>query len=306
MAFIERPGARIWWEAQGAGTPVLIVQGIGQSADASWRILPALLAAHTVLLTDNRGSGRSLMTNLLTNPACTVTEMAEDVAAVIQTAGLGPVHLVGLSMGGLIAQELALTRPELVATLVLACTSPGGPDAVPMSAAALAPAGSAAGGPGRARPGGGRLEAAVAAARISYAPRTPTPAVRADARVLLARPFSHTGYAAQLQAIAGYPGSLPRLGALGMPVLILHGSADLVVPPANAALLAAAIPHARCEILSGAGHVLTTDATAALSRAILDFTMGVDVGVDAGVGVGGGSTGKAMVGGAGPGRRARR
>ena len=124
---IERAGARIWWETRGhGGTPVLIIQGLGYPSDASWRLLPGLLTRHTVIVMDNRGAGRSSVPK----EQWGVEAMAADAGAVIEAAGLGPAHVIGLSMGGLIAQELALRSPDLVRSLMLGCTSPGGPDAI--------------------------------------------------------------------------------------------------------------------------------------------------------------------------------
>ena len=128
MAVIERGSARIWWEARGTGSPLLIIQGIGYPSDASWRLLPGLLTRHTVIAMDNRGVGRSSVPD----EQWGIEDMAADAEAVLRAADLGPAHILGLSMGGLVAQELALRSPELVATLMLGCTSPGGPDAILM------------------------------------------------------------------------------------------------------------------------------------------------------------------------------
>ncbi len=264
MAVIERGSARIWWEARGTGSPLLIIQGIGYPSDASWRLLPGLLTRHTVIAMDNRGVGRSSVPD----EQWGIEDMAADAEAVLRAADLGPAHILGLSMGGLVAQELALRSPELVATLMLGCTSPGGPDAILM------------------RPDvaeqfteWGNLpaeQAAWRAAPVIYGKDTPAAAIKADIDVRMARPTSRVGYGKQLYAVATYAGCLPRLRDLRQPVLVLQGTADLIVPKANADVLLAAIPQARLHLMQGAGHIFTTDAVDSAVEAILDFTAEAD------------------------------
>lgn len=237
----------------------MIIQGLGYPSDASWRLLRRLGEQHTVVLVDNRGVGRSDV------PAgdIAIEEMAADAAAVIEAAGLGPLHLVGFSMGGLIAQELTLTRPDLVRTLVLGCTSPGGSAAVPFTEEVGAHLAELATLPAR--------EAAERSARVVYGPGSADADILEDIDVRMARPTSREGYLAQLMAVGRYRGAMGRLGGVDRPVLILHGDADLLVPPANAQVLARAIPGARVHTLAGAGHIFTTDATHESVTAILDF-----------------------------------
>lgn len=272
MPMLDRPGAQIWWESRGTGSPVLLIQGLGHPSDAAWRILPALLTWHTLVLTDNRGVGLSEVPRA----RFTIEDMAADAAGVLEAAGTGPAHVVGFSMGGLIAQELALHRPDLVRSLTLGCTSPGGPHAVLMSRRvahlfdhllAFTP-----------------REAAERAAAVSYTRGTPLAAIRADTEVRMARPVSRLGYARQLDATARYAGSLRRLPKLACPTLVLHGDKDQIVPPRNAELLHRAIPGSQLRILHQAGHIFTTDATAATTEALLDFFEQADLGAASALG----------------------
>lgn len=237
---------------------MLIVQGLGYPSDASWRLLPGLSLRHTVIQFDNRGVGRSDVGDR----DFEIGDLAADAIAVIEATGLGPVHVVGFSMGGLVAQEVALTRPELVCTLTLACTSPGGPDAVPPTPRVAALLAELATLPAR--------DAAERAARIVYAAGTPVSDIVDDTNIRMANPTSRAGYLAQLRAVNRYPGTLSRLHVISVPVLIVHGDADRLVPPANAELLAGAIRGSRMHLIAGAGHILTTDATAELIETILD------------------------------------
>ncbi|MBP8880635.1 MAG: alpha/beta hydrolase [Dermatophilaceae bacterium] len=261
MPMIERAGARIWWETRGhGGTPVLIIQGLGYPSDASWRLLPGLLTRHTVIVMDNRGAGRSSVPK----EQWGVEAMAADAGAVIEAAGLGPAHVIGLSMGGLIAQELALRSPDLVRSLMLGCTSPGGPDAILLRPDVAEMFNELVALPAE--------QAAWRSARVTYSEATPAADIKADIDVRMARPTSREGYGKQLMATATFEGTLARLRDLRLPVLVLHGTSDLIVPVANADTLIHALPQAQLHLMPGAGHIFTTDATASAVGAMLDFT----------------------------------
>ena len=266
MPSLVRPGARIWWEATGSGSPLLIIQGLGYSLDASWRLVPELAKRHTVVQLDNRGVGRSDVPSA----DIRIEEMAADAAAVVEAAGLGPVHLIGLSMGGLIAQEMLLTRPDLIRSVVLGCTSPGGLAAVPFSPAVAAHLAELATLPAR--------EAAEQSAHVVYSTAMAAD-IQADIDIRMAHPTSRAGYVGQLMAIGRYEGTLSRLPLVLHPVLVIHGSEDQLVPPANAEILAREIPGSRTHLVAGAGHIFTTDATDETLSTILDFVAEHDLDV---------------------------
>src|SRR5206468_12644520 len=121
-------GVNIAYEVLGEGEPLTLVHGLAYDR-AGWGGLPAALSAHfRVVLVDNRGVGES---DAPPGPY-TVAGMAEDVVTVLDDAGIERTNLFGVSLGGYIAQELALTYPERVDKLILASTAPGGAKAVPM------------------------------------------------------------------------------------------------------------------------------------------------------------------------------
>jgi 3-oxoadipate enol-lactonase len=246
---VQRAGAEVWWTESGTGPPLLLIHGLGYPSDAWWRLLPRLSARFRVLVFDNRGVGR---TGVPAGPI-QIETMADDAAHVITAAGERSAHVFGASMGGLVAQELALRHPFLVRSLVLGCTSPGGGAAIPSEAAAQ--------GFLQSRTTMTAREAAEASVPLVYADSTPRDWVAEDIEVRMAIPTTAAGYAAQLGAVLAYGGALDRLPGLQIPTLILHGTLDRLVPPENAPLLADAIGGARLEWLEGAGHIFTTDQT---------------------------------------------
>lgn len=259
MPYLDRGDARIYWEAEGEGQPVLLIMGLGYPCDMWYRTVPALAERYRAVIFDNRGVGR---TGVPPGPY-PVEMLADDSAAVAQAAADGPVHVIGISLGGVIAQELALRHPQLVRSLALLATHPGGRDAVPLTDAALDLLG---------RRGQMDLrEAAEISIPFVYAAGTPRERIDEDIDVRMRRPTDPLGYTHQLQGVVSYGGAYDRLGTIEVPTLVVHGSADALVPPANAPLIAAAIPGARLEIFEGASHILPTDSTEELNRLLLEF-----------------------------------
>ena len=261
MSVVQREdGAEIWWEATGPqGAPaVVLVMGLGYPAAMWWRQLAALVERYRVLVVDNRGAGH---TGDVVGAPYTVPMMAADVAAVLEAAGETSAHLVGISMGGTIVQELALSRPELVRSLVLMATHSGIAHAVmnPEAVAML-----------QARGTMTADEAAEASIPFNYAPTTDRALVEQDWAVRLPLACTAEGYLAQ--ATGGFTWtSLDRLPALDVPTLVVHGELDRLVPPANGELLAKTVPGAELEVVAGANHVLTTDKAAEVNALLLGW-----------------------------------
>ncbi len=264
MPFLDRSSVKVWWDTVGRGTPLLLIQGLGYQSDASWRILPALRARHTIILLDNRGVGRSDVPE----GTFTISDLAGDAAAAIEAAGRGPAHVAGFSMGGLIAEQLTIDRPDLVRTLTLGCTSPGGSVAIPFTREVAEQFTDWGDLPPR--------EAALRAAGVCYARSTAPEAIAADIRVRMKRPTDRRGYLHQMRAVAQYSGAAARLSRVQKPALIVHGSADLIVPVENADILAELLPRSLTVVFAGAGHIVMTDAGDRLTEAMLEFTVAHD------------------------------
>lgn len=247
MTWLECPdGARIWWSEQGSGDAVVLVMGLGYPSDMWFRVAPALAARHRVLLLDNRGAGR---TGDVPGAPYRVETMAADVLAVLDAAGEDAAHVVGVSMGGLVAQELALSAPGRVRSVVLAATHAGAAHATwdRKALVLLARRGSM---PAR--------QAAEASVPFNYAPETPRQRIEEDWAVRLPLASTLKGYRAQAEGTAAWS-SLRRLGTLRAPTLVLHGDADRLVPPDNGRRLAREIPGAELVLLPGANHLFFTD-----------------------------------------------
>jgi len=258
MAFVENQGARIYWDEQGQGEPVLLIMGLGYPSGMWYRTRPPLAARYRTIALDNRGSGLSD-----TPPGpYSIPQMASDAAAVLDAAGIEGAHVFGVSMGGMIAQEFALQYRQRVFSLILGCTAAGGPTAVRAEAEATWMV--------MNRDKMSPEQAAGAAVPFIYDQTTPREWIEEDLSVR--RPWfpSAEGYAAQLQGILAWE-SYSRLGQIIASTLVIHGESDRLVPPANANLIAERIPGAKLVTIPRASHLFLTDQPEAAHRAIFDF-----------------------------------
>src|SRR4051794_19933491 len=126
MPYADNDGTRIYWEEHGSGEPLLLIMGLGYTLDMWYRTTPVFAEHYRVIVFDNRGVGRS---DVPPGPYA-LSLMASDAARVMDAAGVESAHVFGVSMGGMIAQEFALRYPARVRSLVLGCTTCGGPQAV--------------------------------------------------------------------------------------------------------------------------------------------------------------------------------
>jgi len=123
MTFVTSGNARIHWDAQGEGTPVLLIMGHLYGSQMWYPLLPDLMKRHRVITFDNRGTGDSDTTR-----GVTIEQMAADALAVLDAAGEPRAHVYGVSMGGGIAGEFAMTWPERCLSVTLGCTALKTPD----------------------------------------------------------------------------------------------------------------------------------------------------------------------------------
>ena len=247
MAYATNDGVRIYYEADepADGEPVVFVEGLAYGTWMwNWQRDPLSESYHTVVL-DNRGTGHS---DAPEGPY-TVAEMAADVQAVVAEAGLDGIHLVGASLGGMIAQEYALTY-DGVRSLSLLCTSPGGEDAVPIPDETLARMLDVPDEYGPAETIRYKMQPAFTDEFVAENPDVVDQIV--DWR--LDTDPSEAAYEAQSAAAGAFDAS-DRLADLDVPTLVLHGTADRVLPVENAHLLAEAVPDADLVTVEGGSHL---------------------------------------------------
>ena len=252
MPFAQHQGAKLYWDEQGEGDPLLLIMGLGSTSRLWERIRPALAEHFRTVTLDNRGIGRSTLGNAKYSMAL----MAADAAAVLDAAEIESAHVFGTSMGGMIAQELALSFPHRVRSLLLGCTMAGGATAI------RAP-----------RPETEGLtpeQAERALISLTYHPSTAQKLIEQD-RELCGIPDAAV-YKSQVLSMQNWECFI-RLPEIAVPTLILHGDADQRIPFDNAPLIASQIPDAKVVTITDAGHVFLTDQPAATTEAVLDFLL---------------------------------
>jgi pimeloyl-ACP methyl ester carboxylesterase len=247
---------KVAWEARGEGHPLLLIQGLGY-ARWSWEPLVGPLSArYRVLWFDNRGIGESDKPD----GPYTAALMAGDALQVLDEAGVGHAHVLGASLGGMIAQELVARAPERVDKLVLCCTHAGAAHSLPMPAVTVALFQEAA-----------ALSPEVALRRFvvnALGADPPESLVEELYRRRVENPLDPAGWQAQAAAGMTFQG-------VDQPIeketLIVTGTADNVVDPGSADLLAERIPGSRVERLEGLGHLFFWEDPDRVVRIVEEF-----------------------------------
>ena len=234
------------YERSGAGPPLLLIMGMsGTSLHWGEPFLSLLRSDFDVIAYDHRGVGASTP---LDGPV-TIRQMADDAAGLLGALEIDSAHVLGISMGGMIAQELAIGHAERVRTLTLGCTYCGGEGSALASEIVMRKlaAAMASGDRERALRAGWEMNvsSAMAANDQAYARFREIGMQRAVAVPVIIE---------QLQACAAHDANA-RLAQLAMPTLVVHGTEDQLLPVQNGRLIASRIPAARLEIFDGVGHL---------------------------------------------------
>ena len=239
-------GTELYFERAGSGEPLLLIQGMS-GTHVAWGapFKGALEENFDVIAFDNRGIGLS---ERIEEPF-TIAGMAADTAALLDELGWESAHVLGISMGGMIAQELALAHPGRLRSLTLGCTYCGGAGShlMPQENAEKLLAGLSS---------GDRDQAIRAGYEVNLSPafRADEDSFAAFHEMATSVPAAREIIQLQLQAILGHDTS-GRLGEIATPALILHGTVDGVLPYANGEMIAAMMPTARFETFEGVGHM---------------------------------------------------
>lgn len=249
-------------EERGEGFPLLLIQGLGFAKWASRAQWEGFALRRRVIAFDNRGTGLSAKPS----GPYSVELMADDAASLLDGRRIPQADVYGHSLGGYIALALALRRPDLVRSLVLVSTGPGGPDHQPLPAETDEVWRSAVGLP---------LEESVRLTfPTAFAPGWIEEHSQAYAEWLAARldpPTPPECWRAQFMAAARYRYRGVPVEEIPVPALIVHGDADRVVPLANGRLLAERMPGAELVVLRGRGHVPMLEEPGELGRIVCDF-----------------------------------
>lgn len=259
MSYANNREIQLYWEEHGRGEPLLLITGLGTTLEGWRRLLPRVSEKYRVIVFDNRGVGRS------SDPpvSFSMLDMAEDAKAVMEAAGLESAHVLGASMGGMIAQELALNYPEKLRSLTLAVTSCGGGEGIQSKPRVLQTLQST-----------GALSARDAfwvMAPFVYDASTPRFVLEEDLERRLKIRLKPQNFIAQLQAILFWRGSFTRLDQIKVPTLVLHGVNDQLIVCENGRKLAQNILSAKYVELENASHMFIADQPIKSTEAILSF-----------------------------------
>ena len=246
MPKVELSATELNYERAGSGEPLLLIQGMSANHMAWGRTFSSLLERDfEVISFDNRGIGLSRAVA----EAFSIAEMAADTAELLAALEIESAHVLGISMGGMIAQELALAHPERLRSLTLGCTYCGGEGSQLMDPADFQ-------GLVEAMSSGDRDRVFRAMYELNLSPGFRAEESRYDdfAEMAAALPAPRETIGFQVQAIAAHDTSA-RLPAVSAPTLVLHGTVDRVLGYPNGPLVASLIPGARLETYEDVGHM---------------------------------------------------
>ncbi len=265
MPKIKANDIEIYYETSGSGEPLVLISGLGYPLWQWHKMIPILAEHFRVIAFDNRGVGQ---TDKPAGPY-SARMLAADTAGLLEALGVEKAVVMGHSMGGFVAQAMALDFPEKVGKLVLCSTNFGGPRHAPITPEAWAVLSDTTSDP---------LTRFTNGLKVSTTPgwaESHPDEVQAWVRWRIANPLDLAGYQSQIAIGLGLVAEAAsfenKLPGVRVPALVLFGAHDKVVPPANADLLAAKLPDARIVILPDAGHFFPIETPEAASQAVIDF-----------------------------------
>jgi pimeloyl-ACP methyl ester carboxylesterase len=265
MPFRQVGDIKIYYEVRGNGEPLVMISGCGTDSSVWLPQTQELSAKYHVITFDNRGTGRSDKPDT----PYTMQMMAADLAGLLDSIGIGAAHILGYSMGGVIAQEFALTYPERTLTLILSCAYPAGaPDVVlpepqvmslmfdPETITRLGPL-----------EWSGKLLGCMCSQEFLD---KHTQLVNDVVARQSEHPTPLYGIMRQVEAMLAAR-TYDRLSGIKAPTLVLGGTADRITPCENLRLLATKIPNSELVILENLGHGMFIEGAEQSNRVILTF-----------------------------------
>ena len=251
----------IYYETRGDGEPLVLIMGLGGGSSMWWRQVAFFSPEYQVTVYDSRGVGRTDKPDM----PYSMDLLAGDAAGLLERLGIASAHVYGVSMGGMVAQELALRYPKLVSSLILGATTCGGGHAVMASQQTLQ------------KLFGIMTLAPAEAVKVSTSVTFSAPFIERHPEKInewlvkgAESPPSPLGFKRQAEAVAGF-GTYDRLPQIRVHTLILAGTADQLIPSENSQILASRIPNAELVFFEGAGHGYLWEAEEEANRIVRDF-----------------------------------
>jgi pimeloyl-ACP methyl ester carboxylesterase len=251
----------VYYEVEGKGFPLIMVMGLGGNKD--WwgpPLVSAISKKYKTIIFDNRGTGRTDTPET----SFTIKAMADDTVGLMDALKIGKAHVLGISLGGMVAQELVLNHPDRVEKLVLCATMCGASHSV-MNLEVVA----------QLQSGGGQTPAEFikAVTSLLFPPEfmKANPKVTEEAtRLMLIAPTRPDMYLRQLGATISFD-TYERLPTIKVPTLVMHGKKDLLIPWQNAKIIADRIPGAKLVHFEKTGHALFSVETEAALKVLFQF-----------------------------------
>ena len=254
-------GVNLAYELHGTGDPLVLIHGAQSDRSIFANLLPDFIDQFRVLLFDQRGSGQSEKPDI----AYTMGMIADDTAALMEHVGFSSAQVYGVSMGGMIAQELAIRHGAAVRSLVLGCTTPGGPHAVSLEGEALRSSHSTAA-LSAAERGRALAETAFTQGYIERHPELIPALIEARKK----QPLDPIGFAHRMRAAYAHD-TFDRLSRISCPTLVITGKDDALIAWQNSQLLADHIAAAELVVLEPAGHAFWVEQPTRSRQAIRTF-----------------------------------
>lgn len=264
MPKIQAGDVELYYEEHGAGEPLVLVPGFSNGLWIWLKQIPAFSKKFRAIAFDPRGIARSEAPD----EPITIRMIADDVAALLRALKIESAHILGASFGGFVAQEFALGYPEMTRSLVLCCTSFGGPRHVPPPLSTLQAIASTKGLNSEERVRENLL--------LAFSPTYLEESREEVEQIIALRASNHVpeyAYTRQLQAAIAF-NTEDRVGEIKAPTLIITGDRDIIVPYENSLNLAARIPDSKLVITEGGSHTFFIERAEEFNRAVMEFIEG--------------------------------
>lgn len=261
MPTIQTCRLNTYYELHGDGEPLLLIRGLGSTCDGFKAQVDGLSPHFRVISFDNRCVGRTEQPQ----KPFTIADMADDTAALLDALGVESAHVFGVSLGGMVAQELVLRHPAKVRRLVLACTHAG-----PRTATRSPDWAVQIFNESRDMPRSAALRHSIP---LLFAKKTVAERpefVDETLAVMEKNNQPKTSYLLQLGAVMQHD-TADRLSQITHPTLIMTGTEDTLVDPGNSRFIARAIPGARLLEFEDSGHVFFTEIAPEVNKVLIDF-----------------------------------